>query len=428
MDVFLHDIVDIESFQKQVDKGFISERKDTQDDRLRVYCYTPLVQFEGLWTKETLLARGLIVRLDENYSLDHALVLGRGLSKFFTVEQVHEGDWTHIKVFDDDENITVSEETVLDLDAPAFVADKLDGSLIIMFLDNYGQIRCGTKGSLGSSQAKEAEKIIAHMDEDKRKILYDFLLQQRESLSSFMSPVFEVLIHGEHPIDYGKESKLVFLGCINVVTGEWNPADDKNNFDSAGFTHAEVMHMSSLREALEAPSRPYAEGYVVTYRDNNGVQKMSKVKTQDYYNLRRIFTDMFSRKNLDHYIQQLTYHDIMTISSPEDIILPFFSSVDTSHAGVKKLVALAQKDMYSCILHARGILQHYYNIAYELYHDSHGSRRSYAEKIACMEKKEKSILFSFYNLCDGKATERTYSSLVSQACSFLRDNKSEIIE
>ena len=55
----LASVVDPQKFKKFINDGYISERRHPEDDSLRVYSYTPKTQFSGMWSPETLLARGL---------------------------------------------------------------------------------------------------------------------------------------------------------------------------------------------------------------------------------------------------------------------------------------------------------------------------------------------------------------------------------
>lgn len=59
---------------------------------------------------------------------DDALVVARGMRKFFTVDAAN-SDWGKLKLVDDDEGVTVADDVSIDYNAPASVADKLDGAL-----------------------------------------------------------------------------------------------------------------------------------------------------------------------------------------------------------------------------------------------------------------------------------------------------------
>ena len=65
MDTYLSSLVELDRFWKLVDSGHISKRVHPDDESLAVFSYTPKVQFSGLWTPETRLARGLVVHFTD---------------------------------------------------------------------------------------------------------------------------------------------------------------------------------------------------------------------------------------------------------------------------------------------------------------------------------------------------------------------------
>ena len=104
-------------------------------DGLRLYCYSNATVYERSWDAVTLLARGLVLDVDERR------VVATPFTKFF--------------------NIGERADPIPDLPFEAF--EKLDGSLVIVF-HHRGRWRCATKGSLASDQAKWAERWLACRD------------------------------------------------------------------------------------------------------------------------------------------------------------------------------------------------------------------------------------------------------------------------
>lgn len=341
--VRLREIMDPEAFSLCVRKGLVSERSCPYDGSLKVYCYTRKVQIHGLWTNETMLARGLVLRLDSEYpdnkgldgskdldnnrdldsnrklddSIDYGecLVVARGLRKFFTVD--HAGsDWGRMKFFDDDENVVLPEDVScsgLDLgdvmDLKAHVAEKIDGSLGVLVVHD-GRMFFSTKGSFESSQAQAGNILLESLSDRDRAMIF------RVSEDHDVTFLFEIVIPGEHPIFYGDESRLVYLGVVSNATGKWFPDRLSQERFNVSFDSVETTSdsgLSSLREALTAPDPGRGEGWVVTVdtgclqgssgqgfsdRGASGLaasgQVMFKVKHDSYYEKRTVFREMRS--------------------------------------------------------------------------------------------------------------------------------------
>lgn len=309
----LSSLVDPAQFGSMITKGYISERLHPEDPSLRVYSYTPKTQFAGMWTEETLLARGLILRVPEDSPefrrlkdddaaeagekvFGQAVVHSRGLSKFFTVEQMSEGDWTNVKLVDDDENVTIEEHAPIDFNAPAFVADKLNGALGVMYLGPDGKAQVATKGSFGSPEAGIATGIL------NSKYDSEALGQWLGREGRGKTPLFEIITpQREHPVDYGDMEDVVLLGTVENRSGHWTPATADHPLTNHGFAVAEQKEVASLGEALALPYQPNTEGLVVTSTNSAGQQRMFKVKPPEYHELRRSFYAMESQKPADLY-------------------------------------------------------------------------------------------------------------------------------
>lgn len=311
----LSSIVDPEKFRKFIDEGYISERKHPDDDSLRVYSYTPKVQFSGMWTDETLLARGLILKTGKDGNLKDATIHARALGKFFTVEQMSEGDWTNIKLVDDDENVTVQENAPIDFDAPATVMDKMNGALGVGYIAPDGRAQISTKGSFGSTEAEIGSKIF---DKYGSEELGKFMQKRMKN----QTPLFEIITpERPHPVNYGDMEDVVLLGTVNKITGKWSPVDENHKLvQQFGFQTPEKIPATTLREALAIPYRENTEGMVVTTTDEKGKQKMYKVKPEEYHNLRSAFYKMNKGKSSET-IQYVKNTDIMSITQASDIDL-----------------------------------------------------------------------------------------------------------
>jgi len=209
-------------------------------------------------------------------------VLGRGLPKFFTVEQL-DSDWSHTKLVDDDEGVTVEEHAELNWDDEAIVANKLNGALGLAYIAPDG-VAISTRGSFASLEAKIATRVMRSFvvsEADQR----DFA-----KISEGVTFLFEIITpERQHPVDYGDFEGVILLGSVRHSDGYWTPAREDNALaERFGFRTAEVLPMGSLREAVTAPYVENTEGYVVTINDERG-QHMYKVKGSEYAALRKRF-------------------------------------------------------------------------------------------------------------------------------------------
>lgn len=317
----LSNFVDPEKFSNMVEEGYISERKHPDDDTLRVYSYTPKTQFSGHWTPETLLARGLILKTPENGDLSKANIHARALGKFFTVEQMTEGDWTNLKLIDDDENVTIKEHDPIDFDSPAVVSEKMNGALGVGYIDKNNNLTISTKGSFESTEAEIGTKILDKYD---RKGLGKYLKRNMKN----KTPLFEIISPERlHPVDYGDMEDVILLGTVDNKTGEWEPVDKEHHLaQEFSFQTSERLEAQTLREAFEMPYRDNTEGMVVTTKDPNGVQKMYKVKPQEYHELRASFYKLKKGK-VDETVKYIKNDDVLKINSAEDVDLQTDSNV-----------------------------------------------------------------------------------------------------
>lgn len=317
----LSNFVDPEKFANMIKEGYISERVHPDDNTLRVYSYTPKTQFSGHWTPETLLARGLILKTPENGDLSKANIHARALGKFFTVEQMSEGDWTNLKLVDDDENVTIKEHDPIDFDSPAVVSEKMNGALGVGYLDKDGNATISTKGSFSSTEAEIGTRIL---DKYGRKELGQYLKKNMRN----STPLFEIITPERlHPVDYGDMEDVILLGTVNKKNGEWSPVDDSHPLvEKFGFQTSERLEAKTLREAFEMPYRDNTEGMVVTTKDPNGVQKMYKVKPQEYHDLRASFYKLKKGK-VSETIKYVQNDDILSVEKEDDIQLNTDSNI-----------------------------------------------------------------------------------------------------
>lgn len=336
--VALSSLVNTADFAKAIQMDLISERSHPDDPNLRVYSYTKKVQYGGIWTPETLLARGLILELPEG-DLSKAIIRGRGLPKFFTVEQM-DSDWSKVKLVDDDEGVTVSESPEISWDSPAVVSDKLNGALGLAYVAPDGSLSISTKGSFGSLEADVGTEIIRKLTPEQQEEFATVALNGSTALFEIITP------KRLHPVSYGNSEELVLLGCINNTTGEWSPTEAKDPVaEKFGFRSSERLNYPSLSEAVRAPYRLNTEGFVVTVAGIKG-QELYKVKPPEYHALRKFFYAS-TPKELAATFSNLSGPELAAISSEKDIEFSqeLTSAIDSSSPLLAERRKLAYSDL-----------------------------------------------------------------------------------
>lgn len=230
--------------QKYIDDKLVNVQ--TSDDGLRIFNYTHICQFERAWDDVTLQCRGLVVDGDDN-------IVARPFRKFFNMgEQDQPFLWP-----------------------PDQVYEKLDGSLGIIFFYK-GELRCATRGSFNSDQAKKAVEIM--MSRYKQSSI-DFLRTFPE-----LTHMFEI-IYPENKIvvDYGAQEDLVYLGSVHTDTGE-----DVGLVPGIKEVFPTVLeHDLTSLEKLMAQDQTNREGFVIRFNDGYRL----KIKFEEYKRLHRIMTD-----------------------------------------------------------------------------------------------------------------------------------------
>lgn len=238
--------IDLDLFNSYVERRLIN-RQEHPSGRLLIWNYTPQAQFSRAWDDVTMQARGLITDRQGN-------VVARPFRKFFNIEERAE---------------PLPNE-------PFQVAEKLDGSLGVMFWDGYSY-DIATRGSFVSDQAiKGAGMLSEHI---------------AQSGVDWIDPAYTYLFEIIYPanrivVDYGAAERLVLLAVINTQTGEErdivsvNYPDRARLFDSPGA-------LASLRDT----PIDNAEGYVVRFQSGLRV----KMKYAEYVRLHRLLTQVSSK-------------------------------------------------------------------------------------------------------------------------------------
>lgn len=295
--VKLKDIVDIDLFKYDLERGMILESLYPEDNKYAVYTYSRKAQFEGYWNpKTTLVTRGLVVKKIDG-TIDNAVVVARGMNKFFTVDQ-HDSEWGKLKLIDEEENVTVQNNYFIDISAPAYVSDKIDGALGIAVPMNKEYLLI-TKGSFTSDEAIIGNKIL-HTKHDS-KAFYDYMQQNYPGYT----PLFEIITpEVEHVIDYGDYEDIVFLGLVNNATGKWYP-NVPINIKIFDFKRPEYYGTMTLEEALSKKEIDGREGLVITLLDS---RQMFKIKYDTYLEMQSVLRSI---NKLKDYVKLMRPVDIV---------------------------------------------------------------------------------------------------------------------
>jgi RNA ligase len=256
------DMFDIELLDRMRNEGYVRAQTHPTLPYM-ILNYTEKAAYANVWNDATLRCRGLIVNFVTNE------VVARPFDKFFNYSQAGAPSWP--------------------LDTLVTVADKLDGSLGILYPAGEGSCEggCGsstrwaiaTRGSFTSEQAVEGTRMLHEM------------YPEYEPPAGF-TQLFEI-IYPENRIvlDYEGERDLVLLGAVHNETGAWTYPHEWPNHDWTGpsATYVGVMTFS---DALAVPPRDNAEGLVLYSADTG---ERLKIKQDDYVALHRVLTGTSAR-------------------------------------------------------------------------------------------------------------------------------------
>lgn len=251
-----------------VDDGHVSRRTKGP---LAIYNYTKACQYGRHWTDVTMAARGLI--LEESTSE----VAARPFRKFFNVDERPE-----------------TAADVLPWDEPHEVAEKMDGSLGIIY--RYGgKWDIATRGAFDSPQAVYArENLLPQCDPD------------GPFRRSGITILVEIVYPGarrEHVVDYGERDELVFLATIGDPG--YKVHEQRRRAVEAGFS---LPRLATPQCATGAPDKhaPNTEGYVIYWPARD---LRVKVKSDEYTAAHRMLSQVTPRRVLEE-VEQGTDDDI----------------------------------------------------------------------------------------------------------------------
>lgn len=288
--VHTDDLIDPQLLQARIADGYVKVRHHSTL-AYRIYNYSELAAYSQTWDEATMQCRGLIVDADGK-------VIARPFAKFFN-DGEHDGE----------------RHPQLDLDAPASVSDKLDGSLGILYptVDGYA---IATRGSFESEQAQWATKFWRENYADK--------FTPEPGFTYLMEIIYKA---NRIVVDYDFED-LVLLGVVENATGDVGSVDV---VDWPG-RKAETFPYRTLAQALSAPVRDNAEGFVVHCEDGT----MVKLKLERYVQLHKIVTGMSEKTVWEHAASGKPFEDLIADMPDEfhDWLTATWDELQTRHAAV----------------------------------------------------------------------------------------------
>jgi RNA ligase len=257
--VRLSEVVDLELLRTDIADGFIAV-KSHPISCLHLLNYTNRTQYERHWTPATRACRGLIV--DEDPRVGDPVVLARPFAKFGNV-----GEYGHGAPFGPLP------------DAPFDVAEKMDGSLAILYPGPDGPA-IATRGSFISEQAQAAMSLLAQRHPD-------FVVPDGVTLLfEYVAPWNRIVV------DYGAREDLVLLAGIDVATGA-DVEVPESMWSGPRAQHTPVLEsFEAFCESVRASSAANAEGFVLRFHPEHHDQPSArvKVKYEEYLRLHKLVT------------------------------------------------------------------------------------------------------------------------------------------
>jgi RNA ligase len=226
----------------------------TDCDNLSIYNYSKDCQFGHSWDEFTIMARGLIL------DLENRCIVALSFPKFFNASEKEAAG-------------------VVKFDSPFDAYTKMDGSLGIVYYYNSAW-HVATRGSFTSSQSVVAEKLLHE------RIDVSWLNKDVTYLCEIIYPENRIVIN--YPF-----KGLVMLGAYNVISGvELDYDHDLRPLCSRlGMRIAERHQFESFVEAQEfVKTLPGSEeGFVVRFRDSG---ERVKLKGDEYCSLHKMISNI----------------------------------------------------------------------------------------------------------------------------------------
>lgn len=254
-------IVDINKISEYEEKGLLKintysynkKLNDFYNDPNGIYAvinYTPTVQFNKLWDEVTLTCRGLVVNLETKE------IISRPFLKFFNYFE---------------------SEVKLDLNSPAVVSKKYDGSMVAISKWN-DIIFISSRSTLKN-----------YVTDLVRKILKDKAITLEEGTTH----LFELISPEDLHIEKYNFEDIVYLGSVINSNGE------EDFFREIWPRRAEKILVTNLKKFLNKIETTefkgsIEEGYVVEQFTDKKVK--AKIKYKQYLELHRVMNNLSTKR------------------------------------------------------------------------------------------------------------------------------------
>lgn len=243
--------IDLTKFNELVEQKYLRQ-VESPCGKLYLYCYTEKCEYERFWTKETRMARGLIVEKATG------LVIAKPFEKFFNLGAMEETYLTNLP------------------NEPYTVQEKMDGSLgIIYYYEDKWNV--ATKGSFTSDQAIKATEML-------KSYIMIALNEHFTYLVEIIYPENKIVVN------YSGAEKLVLLGLVDTRSfHEYSSSTMRMWASSANFYipktyNYTIEQMIELQKTLPKDQ----EGFVVRYE--NGLRV--KIKSVAYLRIHKIISQI----------------------------------------------------------------------------------------------------------------------------------------
>jgi len=265
----IYDLFGYREYMYMHDQGYVRENTHPTLD-LIIYNYTEKAQYDGEWNNVTTKCRGLIAN-------SAGTVIARPFDKFLNYGQ--------------------NQADAMLMDQRVVATDKMDGSLGILW-SYEGEQGIATRGSFTSEQAIHATELW--------KTKYGF------KVAPMWTYMFEIVYPSNRIVlDYGDMDELILLGVRDIEEGDVLLPNEVVTWRGP---RAQTFPYETLREALEAPPRPNAEGLVVFFPDLN---YRIKIKQDDYIALHKIVTGLTKRRVWENMKEGQTLQELCEIVPDE---------------------------------------------------------------------------------------------------------------
>ena len=257
-----------------IDNRLITERSHPLDSGLKIYNYTPKVQFNKLWDGVTRKARGLIIKNDR--------IIAEPFHKFFNINETPE-----------------TEIANLPNETPE-ITEKIDGALGILYPAPDNKLAISTRGSFESKEALWGTEYFRKT----YKLPLD-ITEKYTVMFEIVSPV------GKHVLKYPYD--LYIIGVRDMQTKKL-------------LAYSEVIYFAKQNKLKILPNFQIhtplhllpldaedIEGWVAMYPK---AQLLIKIKTEKYREIHRYISSI-TYNNILELLEEGQYDDVISKVPPE---------------------------------------------------------------------------------------------------------------